>query len=71
MTHTGGIYDSGCIFSVNTNGSGYKDLFDFTKKNGYYPFGSVMLSGNRKHQSLSQPQYRAVYAYRRRTRNDY
>jgi len=37
----------GCIFSVDTNGNNYKDMFDFNGTNGDNPFGSLTLSGNR------------------------
>ncbi len=30
MTEFGGVNNDGCIFSVDTNGSGYKKLLDFT-----------------------------------------
>lgn len=34
LTPWGGAYDSGCIFSVDTNGNRYKDLFDFNSTTG-------------------------------------
>lgn len=45
MTSDGGANNDGCIFSINTDGSGYKDLFDFDGKNGQTPYGSLTLSG--------------------------
>lgn len=33
----GGINDSGCVFSIRTDGTHYKDLFDFNGKNGMGP----------------------------------
>jgi uncharacterized repeat protein (TIGR03803 family) len=47
MTISGGKYDSGCIFSIDTNGSVYKDMFDFNGKNGAYPEGSLTLYGSK------------------------
>jgi uncharacterized repeat protein (TIGR03803 family) len=45
MTEFGGAFNDGVIFSVNTDGSGYKDLLDFDGTNGEYPFGDLILSG--------------------------
>jgi len=45
MTKNGGANDSGCIFSVDTNGNNYKDLLDFNSINGTTPYGSLVLSG--------------------------
>lgn len=42
----GGSRDSGCVFSLDTNGSSYKDLYDFTGLNGSNPEGSLTLVGN-------------------------
>ncbi len=47
MTTQGGVNNYGCIFSIDTNGSGYKDMFDFNNSNGSYPKGSLILSGNK------------------------
>lgn len=46
-TQNGGAYDYGTIFSINTDGTGYKDLWDFddTGTNGAQPYGSLILSG--------------------------
>jgi len=46
MTSSGGANTFGCIFSVNTNGSGYTDIHDFNLTAGAYPNGSLILSGN-------------------------
>ena len=46
MTFQGGLHDSGCIFSIDTNGNGYKDLLDFNGTNGIWPDGSLKFSGN-------------------------
>lgn len=45
IAKNGGIYNDGCIFSIDTNGSGYKDLFDFNGINGNEGYGSLTLSG--------------------------
>jgi len=37
--------DSGTIFSVHTDGTGYKDMFNFTGPDGTTPFSSLTLSG--------------------------
>jgi uncharacterized repeat protein (TIGR03803 family) len=47
MTEAGGKYNDGCIFSINTDGSNYKDILDFNGTNGYEPFGSLAVSGNK------------------------
>ena len=50
MTSEGGTnntFNSGCIFSIDTNGNNYKILLDFNDTNGGYPLGSLTLSGSR------------------------
>ncbi len=47
ITYQGGINDSGVIFSIDTDGSGYKDLVDFTYSKGYFPYGFLTLVGNK------------------------
>jgi uncharacterized repeat protein (TIGR03803 family) len=49
MTSAGGVYDNGCVFSIDTNGSGFKDLLDFNGTNGASPSGSgsITLSGSK------------------------
>jgi uncharacterized repeat protein (TIGR03803 family) len=44
MTSSGGKYNYGCIFSLNSNGSSYKDLLSFNGINGYTPYGSLTFS---------------------------
>ncbi|MGP8215441.1 MAG: choice-of-anchor tandem repeat GloVer-containing protein [Bacteroidia bacterium] len=44
-TGVGGKYDSGCIFSIHTDGSGYRKLFDFNSSTGFYPSGLIYISG--------------------------
>jgi uncharacterized repeat protein (TIGR03803 family) len=47
MVRNGGNFSAGNIFSVNTNGSGYTDIWDFELSggtNGAQPFGSLTLS---------------------------
>jgi uncharacterized repeat protein (TIGR03803 family) len=46
MTEVGGNSDSGCIFSLDTTGVTYTNLFDFTNATGYIPYSNVTLSGN-------------------------
>jgi uncharacterized repeat protein (TIGR03803 family) len=45
ITFLGGAHDSGCVFSMDSNGSNYKDIFDFTGTNGSGPEGSLIKSG--------------------------
>jgi len=42
----GGGYDDGVIFSVDSNGSNFKDLLIFNYNNGEDPEGDLTLSGN-------------------------
>ena len=44
MTLYGGLNGMGNIFSIDTDGSGYKDLLDFNDTNGAYPYGSLTFS---------------------------
>ncbi|HTB30619.1 MAG TPA: choice-of-anchor tandem repeat GloVer-containing protein [Bacteroidia bacterium] len=37
----------GCVFSIDSNGNGYKDLFNFNDTNGGDPNGSLVLLGNK------------------------
>ncbi len=47
MTSAGGAHGHGCIFSLNTNGTGYTDLFDFNgSSTGGAPLGSLVISGS-------------------------
>lgn len=46
MTSIGGSGGEGCIFSVDTAGGNYKDLFDFSSANGVVPWGNLQLIGN-------------------------
>ncbi len=46
MTYMGGA-GYGCIFSIDTNGGGYNDLYNFTgTTGGEWPYGSLVISGN-------------------------
>jgi uncharacterized repeat protein (TIGR03803 family) len=46
-TFHGGSYGDGNIFSINTNGSGYKDLYNFTGgTDGEQPFGALATDGS-------------------------
>jgi len=40
------VNNNGNVFSVNLNGTGYKDLIDFTGSNGLNPTGSITISGS-------------------------
>jgi uncharacterized repeat protein (TIGR03803 family) len=44
MTEQGGTSNDGTIFSIDTNGSGYKDLLNFDGANGAQPYGSLTYS---------------------------
>jgi len=47
MASMGGAHDMGCIFTINTDGSGYTNLLDFDgTTHGSYPQGSLTLSGD-------------------------
>ena len=45
-TYYGAAHDSGCIFSIDTNGTRYSDLYDFTGPQGANPEGSLTLLGS-------------------------
>lgn len=47
VTWLGGANGNGCIFSIDTDGSNYKDLWDFNSITGESPLGSLILSGNK------------------------
>ena len=53
-TYLGGLYDSGCIFRVDTNGNNFKVLFSFNGQNGKYPHGSVIVAGNKLYGTTSE-----------------
>jgi uncharacterized repeat protein (TIGR03803 family) len=42
----GGSYNSGTIFSLNTNGSGLTNFYNFDGNGGYSPNAALLLSGN-------------------------
>ncbi|MGO9109422.1 MAG: beta strand repeat-containing protein, partial [Thermoguttaceae bacterium] len=46
MTPFGGASGDGNIFSIGTNGSGFKNLLSFSGTNGKNPYGSLTLSGS-------------------------
>ena len=47
MTFGGGAKYLGTIFQINTNGTGYQQLYSFTGlSDGGYPYGSLTLSGS-------------------------
>jgi uncharacterized repeat protein (TIGR03803 family) len=46
-TETSGQYGLGGVFAVNTDGTGFTDLYSFTAGNdGFAPIGGLILSGN-------------------------
>jgi uncharacterized repeat protein (TIGR03803 family) len=47
MVNQGGANHLGCVYSIDTNGSGYRDLLDFNYTNGGNPAGSVIVYGNK------------------------
>ena|SRR6185312_5236478 len=47
VTESGGGDLAGNIFSIDTDGSGYRDLFEFNGTNGQWPAGSLLLLGGR------------------------
>jgi uncharacterized repeat protein (TIGR03803 family) len=47
MTELGGIHGDGNIFSVDTDGTGFKDMFDFNSTDGLNPYGSLTLLRNK------------------------
>jgi uncharacterized repeat protein (TIGR03803 family) len=55
MTYEGGIYNSGNVFSIDTNGNNFKDLWDFydTSNNGALPHGSLTIIGNKLYGTTS------------------
>jgi uncharacterized repeat protein (TIGR03803 family) len=47
MTQNGGTSSFGVVFTVQLNGSGYKNLFNFDGLTGRHPQGSLTLFGNK------------------------
>lgn len=46
MTYYGGAKGFGIIFSIKTNGTSFKDLYDFDQANGSSPTGDLTLKGS-------------------------
>jgi uncharacterized repeat protein (TIGR03803 family) len=46
MAQSGGVYSSGVIFSLDTAGSNYRNLYNFNDTNGDHPEGALILSGS-------------------------
>src|ERR1700722_17485482 len=46
-TSSGGAHGDGCVFSLYTNGSNYKDLLDFNVANGSDASAPLLLAGNK------------------------
>jgi uncharacterized repeat protein (TIGR03803 family) len=65
-TYSGGSAQSGIVFAVNTDGSGFINLHDFTSgDDGANPYGGLILSGNTLYGTASTggtPGYGTVYA---------
>jgi len=53
-TYGGGSLDRGTIFKMNTDGTGYNVLKNFTDIDGAYPYAELMLSGNSLYGTTSQ-----------------
>jgi len=51
MTYRGGANSMGCIYKINTDGMGYKDIHDFTE-NSPWPVGALTISNNVLYGSL-------------------
>jgi uncharacterized repeat protein (TIGR03803 family) len=47
-TAWGGAHDSGVVFKIYGDGSGYTKLFDFNTQTGSYPLGNLVLANNGK-----------------------
>ena len=45
-THYGGSSDDGTVFKLNTDGTGYTVLKNFTGSDGAYPYAGLTLSGS-------------------------
>jgi len=45
MTGRGGLNDSGCVFTLDTNGGKFRDLLYFNLIKGANPFGSLIVAG--------------------------
>ena len=43
-TYDGGKNFDGSIFAINTDGTGFTNLFSFANFNGYFPMGNLILS---------------------------
>jgi len=54
MTASGGANSNGCIFSFNTSGNVYTDIYDFSHSTGGGPDGDLILSGNTLYGMASQ-----------------
>lgn len=47
VTQSGGANNAGCIFSVDTNGNNYKDIYNYSWSSGGGPSGSLLLVGDK------------------------
>jgi len=66
MTYYGGTANKGYIFSINRDGTGFKDLWNFDdtghvdSANGAYPLGSLILSGHKLY-GMTHGTYNSTY----------
>ncbi len=62
-----GTYGHGCIFSIDTNGSGYTDLYNFNGSNGNFPVGGLTISGNMMYGALGpngRTNYGSIFSFK-------
>ena len=53
-TTSGGINDCGILFKINTDGSNFKKLYDFSKESGNYIMSKLVLSGTSLYGTATQ-----------------
>lgn len=54
-TYEGGAFDAGFIFAINTDGTGFTNLYNFTRgDDGAYPSSGLILAGNALYGTASQ-----------------
>ncbi len=46
LTYAGGENESGAMFRINTDGTGYELIYSFNRSSGYGPSGAITLVGN-------------------------
>lgn len=45
-TYSSGSYNEGMLFKINTDGSGFSNLYSFSVSQGAYPMGTLIFDGN-------------------------